>query len=293
MIVVTTPSGNVGSQLLAELLNAETEPLRIVVRDPSRLQDTVRDRVQVIVGSHDDPAVLGQALHGAQGLFWLIPPSMRASSAEEYYLSFARPAVEAIRRHQVGHVVGISSAGWNWPHPAGLLSAAHAMDAELERSGAAYRSLGMGFYMENLLRPLPRMISDGVLSLPLKPDRPLALVATQDIAAVAAGLLLERSWEGADQIVVFGDNLTPDEMAATISDVLGSQVTFEQTDLEQQTASTIQRGVPEGMARDFTAMYWAQQNGIYDEDWSHASPTSTSFRTWCETVLSPAAHDVS
>jgi uncharacterized protein YbjT (DUF2867 family) len=289
MIVVTTPTGNVGSQLLAELLKAETKPMRVIVRDPSRLDDAVREQVQVIVGSHDDPAVLDQALDGARALFWLIPPSMRANSAQEYYLSFARPAVAAIRRHQAGHVVGISSAGWDFPHPAGLLSAAHAMDAELETSGAAYRSLGMGFYMENLLRPLPRMISDGVISLPLSPDRPLAVIATQDIAAVAAGLLLDRTWEGTGRIPVFGDNLTPNEMAAIISDVLGSQVTFEQAELEQQTASTIKRGVPEGMARDFTAMYWAQQNGIYDEDWSRATPTPTSFRTWCETVLVPAA----
>ena len=79
MIVVTTPTGNVGSQLLAELLNAETESLRVIVRDPSRLDDAVRDQVQVIVGSHADPAVLDQALDGAQGLFWLVPPSMRAS----------------------------------------------------------------------------------------------------------------------------------------------------------------------------------------------------------------------
>ena len=293
MIVVTTPTGNVGSQLLAKLLDAETEPLRVIVRDPSRLDDAVRERVQVIVGSHDDPAVLDHALDGAQGLFWLIPPSLRASSAEGYYLSFARPAVEAIRRRQVGHLVGVSSAGWDFPHSAGLLSAAHTMDAELETSGAAYRSLGMGFYMENLLRPLPQMISDGILSLPLSPDRPLAVIATQDIAAVAAGLLLDRSWEGTDHIPVFGDNLTPNEMAATISDVLGSEVTFEQADLEQQTASTIKRGVPEGMAREFTTMYWAQQNGIYDEDWSHANPTPTSFRTWCETVLVPAVRNVS
>ncbi|HEY1687329.1 MAG TPA: NAD(P)H-binding protein [Solirubrobacteraceae bacterium] len=290
MIVLTTPTGNVGGQLLADLLSAGTEPLRVIVRDPSRLDDAVREQVEVIAGSHNDPAVLNQALDGAQGLFWLVPPSMRASSAEEYYLSFTRPAVEAIRRHRVGHVVGISSAGWNWPHPAGLLSAAHAMDAELEGSGAAYRSLGMGFYMENLLRPLPQMTAEGVLSLPLVPDRPLALIATRDIADVATSLLLDRSWEGTDRVPAFSpDHLTPEEMAAIISDVLGSQVTFEQADLDQVTASTIERGVPEGMACDFAAMYRAQQDGIYDEDWSHATPTSTTFRTWCETVLVPAA----
>jgi uncharacterized protein YbjT (DUF2867 family) len=293
VIVITTPTGNVGSQLLERLLNTGREPLRIIARDPSGLPESVRNHIEVIVGSHDDPAVLDQALDGAQALFWLIPPSTRASSAEDYYLSFTRPAVAAIRRHQIGHVVGVSSSGRTWPHPAGLLSAAHAMDAELELSGAAYRSLAMGFYMENLLRPLPQMISEGVLSLPLIPDRPLATVATQDIAATAAKLLLDRTWEGTDQFVVFGpDHLTPNDMAATISEVLGRQVAFRQADLEQLTAAMIQRGTPEGMARDFAGMYQAQQDGIYDEDWSHASPTPTSFRTWCETVLAPAAQDV-
>jgi uncharacterized protein YbjT (DUF2867 family) len=290
MIVVTTPTGNVGSRLVAGLLSAGTEPLRVIVRDPSRLDSTVRDKVQVIAGSHGEPAVLDQALDGAQGLFWLVPPSMRASSAEEYYLAFTRPAAEAIRRHRVGHVVGISSAGWNWPHPAGLLSAAHAMDAELESSGAAYRSLGMPFYMENLLRPLPQMTSEGVLSLPLVSDRPLPTVATRDIASTAVGLLLDRAWEGTDRIPVFGpDHLTPDEMAATIGTVLESRVIFEQADLDGQTAAMIQRGTPEGMARDFAGMYQAQQDGIYDEDWAEASPSPTSFQIWCETVLAPAA----
>jgi uncharacterized protein YbjT (DUF2867 family) len=290
MIVVTTPTGNVGSQLLAELLKADTQPLRVIVRDPSRLDETIRDQVQVITGSHDDPAVLDQALDGAKGLFWLVPPSMQGSSAEAYYLAFTRPVVAAIARHRVGHVVGISSAGRNWPHPAGPLSGAFAMDAELEDSGAAYRSLGMPFYMENLLRPLPQMISEGILSLPFSPDLTLATIATQDIADIAAQLLLDRTWEGTDRIPVIGpDRLTLNEMTATIGDVLESQVTYEQADIEQLTTSMIQRGVSEGMARDFAGMYRAQQNGIYDEDWSHASPTPTSFRTWCETVLAPAA----
>jgi uncharacterized protein YbjT (DUF2867 family) len=289
MIVVTTPTGDVGSQVLAELLDVGTEPLRVIVRDASRLPDTVSDRVEAIVGSHADPAVLDQALDGAQSLFWLIPPTMQANSAEEYYLAFTRPAVDAIRHHKVGHVVGISSAGWNWPHPAGLLTAAHTMDAELENSGAAYRSLGMGFYMENLLRPLRQMLSDGVLFLPLRPDRPLATIATRDIAATAASLLLDRRWEGADHIPLFGDDPTPNDMAATISDVLRTPVAFRQADLEHQAATMIARGVPDGLSREFVEMYQAQQNGIYDEDWSQSTATPTNFRTWCETVLAPAA----
>ena len=163
---------------------------------------------------------------------------MRASSAAAHYLSFTRPVAAAIRRHQIGHVVGISSAGRNWPHPAGLLSVAFAMDAELERSGAAYRSLGMPFYMENLLGQLPRITSEGVFSLPLSNDRPLATIATRDIAATAAGLIMIATGKAPVGLPVFGPgrldtrrNGDDHHRGARI------QVAFEQADLKQLTAS--------------------------------------------------------
>ena len=70
------------------------------------------------------------------------------------------------------------------------------MDAELERSGAAYRALSMPFYMENLDRNLDTIREQGVFSLPYAADRPLAMIATRDIAQTAAALLTDRSWTG-------------------------------------------------------------------------------------------------
>ena len=96
MIVITTPTGQVGSQLVARLL-ASKDPVRVIVRDASRLDASVRERVEVVEGSHDDPAVLDQALPGAAALFWLVPPNPLASSAEAHYLDFARAGAEAIR----------------------------------------------------------------------------------------------------------------------------------------------------------------------------------------------------
>ena len=208
MIVVTTPTGQIGSQLVARLL-ASKDPVRVVVRDASGLDPALRDRVEVVEGSHGDPAVLDRALAGVAALFWLVPPNPQASSAQAHYLDFARAGAEAIRRHSVGHVVAVSSAGHGWPKPAGLLSAAFAMDAELERSGAAYRALSMPFYMENLLRHLDTIREEGVFSLTYAADRPLALIASRDIAQTAAALLRDRSWTGQEDLPVFGpDRLT-------------------------------------------------------------------------------------
>jgi uncharacterized protein YbjT (DUF2867 family) len=44
MIVITAPTGNIGHQVLANVL-AGDEPVRVIVRDPAKLPAGVRDRV--------------------------------------------------------------------------------------------------------------------------------------------------------------------------------------------------------------------------------------------------------
>jgi uncharacterized protein YbjT (DUF2867 family) len=287
MIVITTPTGQIGSQLVAVLDGKE--PIRVIARDLSKLDGAVRERVEVVEGSHDDPAVLDQALPGAAALFWLVPPKPQASSAEAHYLAFARVGADAIRRHGVGHIVGVSSAGHGWPKPAGLLSAAFAMDAELERSGAAYRALSMPFYMENLDRNLDAIREQGLLSLPYAADRPLPMIATRDIAQTAATLLTDRSWTGQENLPVFGpDRITPNQMADVMSDVLGRPVTYHQTSREDFVSRMAARGASEQTIRDMTQMHDAQNEGLYEADWAAATPTATNFRSWFQDVVRPA-----
>ena len=288
MIVITTPTGQIGRQVLAGLLE-RGEAVRVIARDPLRLDVRVRDRVQVIQGSHDDPAVLDGALKGAEGLFWLVPPDATAATSEEHYLRFARPAAAAIRRHGVARVVGISSAGHGWPARAGILSAAFAMDAEIERSGVAYRALSMPFFMENLFRQLHAIRDPGVLSLANTADRPLAMVASRDIAATAVALLADRSWVKSENLPVFGpDRLSPHEMVEVISDVVRRPVSFRQLSLADVESALAQRGASEGVVRDLAEATAAVNDGIYDADQAASTPAPTDFHTWCRDVLRPA-----
>jgi uncharacterized protein YbjT (DUF2867 family) len=57
MIVVTTPTGNIGSQVVKNLL-AANEAVRVIVRDPAKLTPEVRGKVDVVQGSSDDGSVL-------------------------------------------------------------------------------------------------------------------------------------------------------------------------------------------------------------------------------------------
>jgi uncharacterized protein YbjT (DUF2867 family) len=289
MIVITTPTGQIGSQLLRKLLDHGSE-VRVIVRDASRLDNTLREQVVTVEGSHDDPAVLDKALPGAGALFWLVPPNPQAPSAKEHYLAFARAGAAAIARHQIGHVVGVSSAGHDWPTPAGIISAAFAMDAELKRSGAAYRALSMPFYMENLLGQLDMIRRQGVFSLTCAGNLPLATIATRDIARAAADLLTDLTWTGQENLPVFGpDRLTPDGMAEVISQELGRQVTYRRMTFEEFASMFRSLGASDQTVKDMTEMFTAQDHGVYDADWAHARPTATDFRTWCREVLKPAA----
>ncbi|WP_158861719.1 NmrA family NAD(P)-binding protein [Leifsonia sp. AG29] len=288
MIAVTTPTGRIGKQLVSRLLDRGSD-VRVIARDSSRLSEEVASEVELVEGSHADPRVLDRALAGADALFWLVPPDSSAPSAMTHYLRFARAAADAVRRHDVGHVVSITSAGHGWTQPAGILSAAFAMDDELRATGAAFRALSLPFYMENLLGQASSIRTGGMFSLTCNPAEPLPTIATRDIAARAAELLTDLSWRGQSDLPLFGpDRLTPTQMAQTMSDALGRPISYRQMSTEDFAALLRSRGASEQAVEDTVAMFTAQADGIYDADWKKADVGPTDFRTWCSEVLAPA-----
>ncbi|MBV8884711.1 MAG: NAD(P)H-binding protein [Chroococcidiopsidaceae cyanobacterium CP_BM_RX_35] len=284
MIVITTPIGQIGHQILDS-----GKPIRIIARDPSRL-DKIRDLVEVVQGSHDDIDVLTKAFTGADCVFWLVPPNPNTDSPTDHYLSFTRPACEAIKSQGVKRVVTVTSLGHEFGQNAGLLTAAFAMDDLIESTGVSYRALRMPFFLENLLNQVESIKGQGVFFMPNSSDRQLATVATTDIAETAAKLLLDNSWSGQDSIPVVGpDKLSPNEMVQIMSEVLARPVHFQQVSSEAYKATMMQHGMSEAWAQGMVDMAAAQNHGIYDADPGTSRPTTpTSFRQWCEDILKPA-----
>lgn len=289
MIVITTPAGRIGRRILDKILDGG-EPIRVIARDPSRLAPRVRERVEVIRGSHDDIGVVTEAFAGADCVFWAVPPNPHAKSVDDYYTGFTRPACEAIKRQGVKRVVGVTSLGREFGKDAGLLSAAFAMDDLIESTGVGYRALRMPFFMENLLDQVDAIASRGTFSLANAGDRTLPIVATADIAEAAATLLLDGSWSGQDGVPVVGpDQLSPNDMARIMSEVLERPVHFQQVGDEAYKAAMMQHGRSEAWAQGLVDMAAAQDRGIYDADPRASRPTTpTTFRRWCEDVLTPA-----
>ena len=167
MIVVTTPTGNIGSKLVKELLSAG-EAVRVIARDPARLTPEIRESVHVIMGSSDDESVLSEAFKGADSLFWVVPPSFRANNDEAYYLKFTVPACRGIRTQEVKRVVAVSGLGRGIEVKAGSVTASFAKDIEIEKTGVDFRALWCPGFMENMLSALGTIKQEGMFFVHLR-----------------------------------------------------------------------------------------------------------------------------
>lgn len=291
MIVVTTPTGFIGSQLIQHLL-AANETVRVIARDPDKLAPEVRGCVEIVRGSSDDEAVLNRALAGAESLFHVVPPFFGAPNVTEYYLQFTRPACAAMKRNGVSRVVTVSGVGRRVDAMAGVVTSSFAKDVEFERAGFHVRALWCPSFMENMLRSIESLRTQGIFVGPSRPDVKAPFVATRDIATSAARLLLDRSWTGAGGLAVLGpEDLSFDDIAAITGDVLGRPIRYQRVPGEAYKAQLMKYGASEDFAKGLIDMHAAKDRGLDNsEPRTQETTTPTTYRQWCTEVLEPAIH---
>lgn len=289
MIVITGPTSQIGGKVVSDLLKSNAQ-LRLVVRDASKLPSDIRDRVDVVQGSHGDGTVVDRAFKEADAVFWLAPPQV-SKTLDEAYIEFTRPAVEALRRHSVPRIVSVTAIGRGtpWEAKAGPVTASIRMDDMLMQSGAAFRGLAMPSFMENTVRQVNAIKEKGMFFGPIKSDKKLPFTATRDVAAVAARLLSDNGWNGQEEVPVLGpEDLSFDDQAAIISEVTGRAVRYQPISYEQFKEQFLGRGASESFAQGYVDMYRAKDEGI--DNTVPRTPENTgptSFRTFCEQTLTP------
>lgn len=293
MIVITTPTGNIGHRVLAHVLSGD-QPVRVVARDPAKLPAGVRDQVEVVQGSHGDAQVVTRAFAGADTVFWLPTGGLSAASAEDAFVGFTRPAAEAIREQGVRRVVSVSALGRGtaYEKQAGHVTASLAMGDLIADTGVAFRALTMPSFMDNLLRQARVIKEQGVFVDGISPGLTAPTVAARDIAAVAARLLLETAWTGQEEVPVLGpEDLSPDEMATIAAEVLATPVRYRRIPADALRDRLTGAGMSEAMAQSMLDMMTAKDHGLdggVTRTAHNAADTPTTFRQWCEDTLKPA-----
>lgn len=287
-IVINTPTGNIGSRVVEQLLVAG-EKVTVLHRNPEKVRGLADRGVRVIEGSLDDAAALDQALEGAEALFWLTPPPFQPDFLT-WAVAAAQQAAAAAKSHGVQRVVVLSSTGAHNgpnPDPVGILLA---VEDAFRSALANVTVLRPGYFMENLLHSV-ETLAQGVLYHVFPRDTAYPLVATRDIGDKAAEVLLDRAWTGHRLFGVHGPaHFSHDDMVGILSEELGHPVRYEQVTDEQLRQGMLDSGMPLFLADLYTELYRRGREGYLEaaEPRTAETTTPTTFREFIREGLRPA-----
>ncbi|HKN75164.1 MAG TPA: NmrA family NAD(P)-binding protein [Candidatus Acidoferrum sp.] len=226
MFAVMGITGNVGGEVARNLLAAKL-PVRGVVREVSKSGVWAQCGCELATADINDATALSQAFKAAQGVFVLVPPNFDPLPGFPEARAIAAALRAALNSARPDRVVYLSTIGAQ-AIQSNLLSQHTLIEQELRTSPVPIAFLRPGWFMENAAWDVAPATGSGVVPSFLQPlDKPVPMVATADIGRVAAELLRER-WRDQRVVELEGPHrVTPNEIAATFTGLLGRPVRME------------------------------------------------------------------
>ena len=245
MILVTGPTGNIGSLLIPQLLQRRAS-VRALVRDPDKDQskvDALRAQgVEIARGDLVQPDTLPASLQGVERVFLLTPVSQETAVWKGNMIQAARTA-------GVRHIVNLSVTAAAADAPFSLGRWHWQAEQELEGSGVAWTHL----------RPtdLARYGTQGFLATAREQGAfystvgtgRVAMVDEADVAAVAAEALTKPAEHAGKTYALTGPTAyTYPELAKQLSAALGRPVRYVNVTPAQAKETMLKLGIPEWIA---------------------------------------------
>jgi NAD(P)H dehydrogenase (quinone) len=226
MFAIMGITGNVGGEVARSLL-ATKLPVRGVTRDAGKCATWALRGCEIVAADINDAATLTGAFRGAEGVFVLVPPNFDPSPGFREAQAIAATLRTALDTSRPGKVVYLSTIGAQVAQP-NLLTQHTIIERALSDLPVPIAFLRPGWFMENSSWDVAPATSSGVIPSFLQPlDKPVPMIATADIGRTAAALLRE-TWSGHRVVELEGQHrVTPDEIAATFSRLLGRLVKME------------------------------------------------------------------
>jgi uncharacterized protein YbjT (DUF2867 family) len=220
-MLVTGARGNIGSRLTAHLAEAGHR-VRATARDTTRLDVPAGVETAELDLTDPDPA----ALKGVRTAF--LYPTFGDITG------FLTAASEA----GIEHLVLLSSpAAYDPIEHAGPIGAAHqAIEAAVRDSGLSHTVLYPSWLATNPARDWTDQIQAGKVAV-AHPDWRVNPIHLDDIAEVAAELLLHEQFRGRSLILTGPESLSQREVIAQIADSLGTPIEVEELTHEEALAA--------------------------------------------------------
>ncbi len=226
MIVILGAAGQTGTAALRRLAAMGVPARAMVSRADSADKVRAAGASEVVIGNLKSAEDVRRALAGASRVYHICPVM---SDAE---IPIGQNVIAAARAEKVDQLVFHSLIH------AQVDALLHHRDKRVVEgliidSLVPYTFLQPTMYMQNMLWEWDNITERGVYRAPYSTRARMSLIDLEDIALVAAKVLTEPGWNGGGFELCSGDNLTREEMAATIGHVLGKPVRAEAYSIDE------------------------------------------------------------
>lgn len=245
MITVMGATGNVGRRIVHRLL-VTGERVRALGRNPEALAELAAAGAETRAGDAADPAFLAEAFRGADAVHTLLPYSPAAPDFGGEQARLGEAVVAAVRESGVRKVVALSSLGADLPEGTGFIAASlHPQEQRLRAlEGVDVLLLRPTLFFESIVAAVETVEAIGINVDVVDPDVPVPMIATTDIAEVAAEALRARDWSGVEVRELVGPrDLTYPEATRILGAAIGRPgLQYVQLPDEEMIGALVQAG---------------------------------------------------
>jgi uncharacterized protein YbjT (DUF2867 family) len=282
MFVITGATGNTGSVAAEALLDAGKR-VRVVVRNAAKAKHLATRGAEVVEADLTNEAAMVEAFQGAEGVYLLSPPDVTLADFFAVRKQLIESLARAAKAAAVKHVVFLSSIGAQHGSGTGMIVSTYEGERALRATGLPVTFVRAAYFVENWASVVQAARQDGVLPSFIAASRSMPMVASRDIGTTVARALLDGP--RATRVIELAGpaEVSPEEVATTLSQLLGRAVKVAEAPLEAAVPAFTSFGFSASVAEGFHGMYAGIANGRVA--WEGGSAEAARGTTSLETAL--------
>ena len=263
-IVVLGATGTVGSKISETLLN-QGHQVTLIARHTEKLEKYRNLGAEIIAGDITDVQTLTNAFSNADSAFVLLPDNVKAENTIAYQRQVTGILIEAIENSGIKYIVNMSSLGSHMHEGNGIMAGTGEQEVRLNQlKDVNILHIRSAYFMENFLRTIGMVKKMGFHATAADGDHAIPMVATQDVAKIAASHLANLDFKGKSVRAVMGPrDYTYREFTSIIGRAIGNpEMTYVQLQVEQVKQAFLGNGFSEDFANNLIEMGTAIKTGF-------------------------------
>jgi uncharacterized protein YbjT (DUF2867 family) len=254
MNIILGATGHIGSSLAKNLLE-EGEPVTVIVRSEEKGKQWEEQGAEVTIADILDTDSLQKAFNKGEKLFLLNPPAPPNTDTVKEEQKTLTAILNALRKAKnIKKVVAESTYGAQPGQGIGDLGVLYDMEQNLKHIGIPHSIIRAAYYMTNWDMSLDSAHKAGVIHTLYPTDFKLPMVAPDDIAKVAARLMMEPIETTGLHYVEGPETYSTDDVAAAFTKALGKPIKAETTPKDQWQKALQSMGFSEKAAASMAKM---------------------------------------